>query len=129
MAEVTIYDAGTGRIVAVVSPSLRAGVHLDAGQASIAGAHDEGAVYISDGAALPRPALDMPEQHAVTVGADWILPGIPAGTEVVIGGDHAGTSDQDGLALVFPSAGVWRVELRPPFPWRRAICEVNANED
>ena len=71
--------------------------------------------------------IDLPPPHAL-VGSDWIVPLAPAGTEVWLDGQHLGTTETDDeIVVTFPLPGLWRVELRPPFPWREAGCNVEVS--
>lgn len=80
--------------------------------------------YVASGEIAVRPATGLPAAHTVTANTDWLVPNVPVGTVVFIDGDDAGTVDTGDLVLSFALAGVWQVELRPPFPWVEAKCEV-----
>ena len=76
-----------------------------------------------------RPAINLPPDQAF-VGTDWTIPAAPAGTEVWLDGQHLGTTEtetDDEIVVIFPLPGLWRVELRPPFPWREAGCSVEVS--
>lgn len=80
--------------------------------------------YVSEGLRLARPEISIPATHQLAVNTDWTIPGVPEGTLVIINGEESGEVDASGLVLEFSDTGVWKLELRPPFPWRDAICEV-----
>ena len=80
--------------------------------------------FVLAGEAVSRPAAGLPETHVIAADTDWMLPDVPEGTLVLIDGEEAGAVDATGLTLSFALAGVWRVDLRPPFPWLEASCEV-----
>lgn len=80
--------------------------------------------YALDGEAVPRPVTGLPAIHSIAAGIDWPIADVPAGTTVLINGEQVGTVDATGLTLSFALAGIWRVDLRPPFPWIEASCEV-----
>ena len=80
--------------------------------------------WIDNGEVKDRPATGTPDTHTLPRDTDWTVTGVPEGAEVVIDGHSAGTVDGDGLVLSFPEPGEYRVELRPPFPWQPAACEV-----
>ena len=90
----------------------------------VKGHHDPATKWIDSGEVKDRPATGMPKTHTLPRDTDWTVPDVPEGAEVVIDGHSAGTVDGDGLVLSFPEPGVYSVELRPPFPWRPATCEV-----
>lgn len=119
------YDYETGRILfynegeehALVFP-----INPDYGWAD--GKWDAETHYVVNAVAVPRPATGLPLSHELTADTDWSLSDVPEGTLVLIDGEEAGTVDATGLTLSFALAGVWRVDLRPPFPWLDATCEV-----
>ena len=88
------------------------------------GHHDPDTVYAVNGQPTPRPALPLPAPVA-TVGADWTVQGLPAGTAILIdGAEHPELTDGSDLEMVFPIAGKWPVVIRPPFPWQEASVVV-----
>lgn len=80
--------------------------------------------YVLGGVVTARPATGLPATHSMATSTDWAVPDVPEGTDVLVDGAVAGTVDAGGLVLSFGLAGVWHVELRPPFPWLAASCEV-----
>ncbi|WP_287994586.1 hypothetical protein [Acidiphilium sp.] len=90
----------------------------------IAGSFNGDTHYVSDGAAVSRPVTGLPSAHSLASGVDWSVPDVPEGTLVLIDGVEVGTVDATGLVLSFSLAGLWRVTLKPPFPWIEASCEV-----
>jgi hypothetical protein len=80
--------------------------------------------YVLDGQATPRPATGLPGAGTIAAGADWPIADVPPGTLVLVDDATVGTVDESGLVLSFALAGVWRVSLRPPFPWLDADAEV-----
>ena len=85
-------------------------------------------IDVSSQTVKDRPTVDLPPPHAL-VGSDWIVPLAPAGTEVWLDGVHLGTTEAEDeeIAIPFPLPGLWRVDLRPPFPWREAGCNVEVS--
>lgn len=73
--------------------------------------------YLSDGVVLARPRLAAPAEATIEVGAELVLPGIPAGASVRVGEGAPVPIDDGTLTLVFPLAGHWRVEIACPRPW------------
>ena len=120
----SIYDAD-GRIglVGRMQP-YEAPLNTPEGGGWIEGRYDGAVSYVGDGAVAPRPVTGLPEAHGLPTDTDWTLPDVPSGTQVLIEGAEAGVTDAEGLVLTFPEARLWHVELRPPFPWRAAECEV-----
>jgi hypothetical protein len=94
------------------------------GETALAAAGRDDLHWIDGGVVTDRPVTGLPATHSVAANTDWPVPDVPEGTEVLIDGAAAGTVDGDGLTLNFPDAGVWRVRLLPPFPWRPADCVV-----
>jgi hypothetical protein len=90
----------------------------------VSGVFNGASHYVSEGEAVPRPATGLPAAHALAADTDWTVPDVPEGTAVRIDGEDMGTTDAEGLTLTFAAAGVWRVDLGPPFPWLPASCEV-----
>ena len=80
--------------------------------------------WIDGGVVTDRPATGLPATHEVSADTDWPVADVPEGTDVLIDGASVGTVDETGLVLNFPTAGLWRVRLLPPFPWRPADCVV-----
>ena len=127
MQSFTAHDA-KGRILWGGVISGKSDIHRqaspDLGVSIVRGRHDAATKWIEGGEVKDRPATGMPETHTLPRDTDWTVPDVPEGAEVVIDGHSAGTVDGDGLVLSFPEPGEYRVELRPPFPWRPAACEV-----
>jgi hypothetical protein len=128
MIDVTLFDA-TGRIMQVAR--LQGDDEADATVASedgfagwVSGVFNGRSHYVSEGEVIPRPATGLPAAHALAVDADWVVPDVPEGTAVMVDGVYMGTVNADGLTLSFEAAGVWPVQIEPPFPWLSATCEV-----
>jgi hypothetical protein len=128
MIEATLFDAA-GRIAQTVR--LFSGDEVDTTLAAredltgwVEGLWDGMSHYVSEGEAVPRPATGLPAAHTLAADTDWTVPDVPEGTAVRIDGEDMGTTDAEGLTLTFAAAGVWRVDLGPPFPWLPASCEV-----
>ncbi|MDX5412899.1 MAG: hypothetical protein LPK02_07610 [Rhodobacterales bacterium] len=96
----------------------------DQGFSWVEGNWDKETHYVVNGIATPRPATDLPATHSLAVNTDWSLPSVPVGTVVLIEGEEAGVVDETGLVLNFELSGIWKVDLKPPFPWVDASCEV-----
>lgn len=124
MRPFTVHDAA-GRI-------LRRGRCQDStfemqarsGETVIEGSYNGRTHWIDSGTPTLRPEIGLPETHSIAADTTWTITGVPAGTEVLTDGVVVGTTDGSDLDLSFPEAGVWRVDLRPPFPWRDATSEV-----
>ena len=120
----TYFNVETGRIVKVETrPASNPPILKDAVEV-VEGHFDEHLKWINNGEVKDRPATGLPKSHTLPRDTDWTVPDVPEGAEVVIDEHSAGTVDGDGLVLSFPEPGEYRVELRPPFPWRSATCEV-----
>ena len=121
----TVYETESGQITKILT-AIPSDVPLNTpeGHAWIDGHHDAETKWIDGGEVKERPATGLPDTHTLPRDTDWILPDVPEGAEVVIDEHSAGTVDGDGLVLSFAEPGAYRVELRPPFPWRPATCEV-----
>ena len=74
-----------------------------------------------------RPVLELGDRYALSLNTDWDVLGIPEGSTVIIDGEEAGTTDASGLTLSFEFPGIYVLEIRPPFPWRDAKCEVTVS--
>ncbi|HEV8034390.1 hypothetical protein [Yoonia sp.] len=123
----TVYEKATGAIMSILSGSEDlSALNTPEGCSAISGHYDYFTQYIVDDAAVSRPHVGqpLPATHTLQPDQDWPIPNVPEGTEVFIEGDSQGVVGTDDLVLSFPLAGVWRVELRPPFPWIGATCEV-----
>lgn len=84
--------------------------------------------YILSDTVTPRPTLSaLPATKALGAGVDWSIGGIPEDTEVYLDSVLSGTVDNTGLVLSFPTADTWLVELKPPFPYLNASCEVTVS--
>ena len=94
------------------------------GGGRIEGRSDLRTQYVSNGAVVDRPTLNVPGSVSITVAEDWSLPDLPVGTELYIDGRLEGISDEDGLTLNFGFPAQVSVEFRPPFPTLPATCEV-----
>ena len=120
----SIHDAdGRIRLVGRMQP-YEVPLNTPEGGGWVEGHHDGAVSYVADDAVTPRPDTGLPASHTLPTETDWALPYAPEGTQVLIDGAEAGVTDEDGLILTFPEARIWHVELRPPFPWRGAACEV-----
>lgn len=124
MSTWSLCDSEGRKIAQFTGREIDAALNVPTGGEMIAGDFDENEVYWNGATLAPRPALNIPAQHTVPVNTDWTLTDIPAGTEVLIDGATVATTDGSDLDLSFPEAGPWDLELRPPFPWRDAACEV-----
>lgn len=72
-----------------------------------------------------RPGLPaLASTKTLVVNEDWVIPGIPDGSEVYVDNALIGTVDNTGLTLSFPLAAVWNVLIVPPFPYTSATSEV-----
>ena len=121
---ITTHDA-SGRIRQVMTVRLgEADLNTPDGGGWVEGHHDGAVSYVADDAVTPRPDTGLPEAHTLPADTDWTLPDVPPDTQVLIDGAEAGVTDEGGLILTFPETRKWHVELRPPFPWRGAACEV-----
>ena len=128
---VTGHDA-SGRLLFTLETTNPDDIPLNFPDGWLEGHHEPDTVYAVNGQPTPRPALSLPAPVA-TVGADWTVQGVPAGTTFSINGvlqkdennENLPLVIEDGwMVLIFPMAGAWEVELHPPFPWREATCIV-----
>ncbi len=129
MIALTKYITATGEIFGQISVSSEEDAmlntfSLEMGQALIEGHFDGRDHYVIDGEAVSRPVTGLPASHDLAVGVDWSVADVPEGTQVLIDGVEVGEVDATGLVLSFSLAGVWSVDLVPPFPWVEASCEV-----
>lgn len=124
MTPFTVHDA-TGRILrSGTCPAADLEHQAKAGETVLAAAARDDLHWVNGAVIEVRPNTGLPATHALGVDVDWTVPDVPEGTEVTIDGAAAGTVDDTGLVLSFPSAGAWEVRLDPPFPWRPARCVV-----
>ena len=124
MRSYSVYDLRTGHIGQKIQLSSKSDVIVGENEGLIEGHYYGMTQWIDNGEVKDRPATGLPDTHTLPRDTDWTVPDVPEGAEVVIDGHSAGTVDGDGLVLSFPEPGEYRVELRPPFPWRSATCEV-----
>ncbi len=123
------YLSATGEIVrsGACRQSMVAAQAVHAGEATVAVGQmvADTTDWVNAGLVEQRPGLaDVPTTKALAVDEDWVIAGVPDGTEVWIDGTLAATTDASGLVLSFPLAATWQLRLVPPFPWRPADCEV-----
>lgn len=122
-----VHDAA-GRILRYGrAPASEIAAQAGPGETALAGLGDDAADWVNPQTGLleQRPAVALPEQAAVLVGAEWEVGHVPDGTVVLVDGDEVGVvAGGDALVLQFSTAAFWAVELRPPFPHRRATCLV-----
>lgn len=91
----------------------------------IAGHWDGNIYFVDNGTAYLRPLIeDIPETHSLALNTDWVLPFIPENSTILIDGDEVATVDLSDVTLSFESPGTYKLEIRPPFPWLSATCEV-----
>lgn len=120
----SIFDSDGHKVAQFMGREVDCDLNIPTGGQKVAGDIDGGTQYFDGSTVLPRPEIDLPGTHTLPASTDWTITGVPEGTEVVIDGAVAGMVDDGDLTLTFPEAREWRVELRPPFPWREATCEV-----
>lgn len=123
------YLSATGEIVraGMCRASMVAAQAIHPGEAALAVGQmvADTTDWVNAGLVEQRPWLaDVPATKALAVDEDWVIAGVPDGTEVWIDGGLAGTTDVTGLTLSFPMASVWQLRLVPPFPWKPSDCEV-----
>ena len=124
MIEITTYDsAGRLRQQMTLLDEAEADLNGD----WIAGHWSGQEYYVENGILEPRPSLTLPESHALLIGADWDVLGVPEGSSVIIDAEESGTVDASGLTLSFQFPGVYAVRIVPPFPTREASCEVTVS--
>ena len=131
--KVAVYDLSTGEIAWTIETDSYAA----AAQAAQVGAGrgvavmPEGATgnthYVPAGDAIPRPSLAVPASQVLSVSEVWSITGMPIGTEILVDGDAVGTLDSPVLTLRFDYGAVYQVEIRPPFPWLVAKCQVTVS--
>ena len=129
MIPLTRYHTETGEILGTLTVGTELEVTgnvfmLGPDQAFADGHWSHGTHYILDQVPTARPATGLPATHTLAASTDWAVPDVPEGTDVLVDSETVGTVDATGLVLSFGLAGVWRVDLRPPFPWLIASCEV-----
>lgn len=125
--KVSVYELSTGRILWHFRGSAHgAALQIADGRGVVAGEHPPRLYWVDGGEVAARPQIISPPDGSLPVGADWTVPMVPAGTKVWVDGEHVGTSEADeALVIAFPAPGLWRVELRPPWPWQDASWEVD----
>lgn len=121
----TAYDTATGQLL-WVSFGVENLIEFpeEPGQSWVEGERSGLTHYVLEGEIVARPATGLPPSHELTANTDWSIADVPDGTVVLIDGSEVGAVDDTGLTLSFALAGVWQVDLRPPFPWLNASCEV-----
>jgi hypothetical protein len=129
MSSFGIFDGAGRKVAQFTGRESDALLNVGDGETLVAGNFDGKTQYWDGAAIAPRPEYALSATYSVEVGADWTLADMPAGTAVLIDGAAAGVVDDGELTLTFSEARVWQVELRPPFPWRDAACEVTAHAD
>lgn len=129
MSTWSLFDAAGRKVAQFTGREIDAALNIPTGGHMVAGDIDGDTQYFDGATVLARPVLSLPATHSIATNTDWTLPDIPEGTVVMIDGAEAGVVDSSGLTLTFPEAGLWHVELMPPFPWRDAVCEVTAHAD
>ena len=129
MSSFSIFDAAGQKAAQFNGREIDAVLNIGEGETMVAGDINGETHYWDGSTVLTRPEYALPAAHTLPVNTDWTLADVPNGTEVLIDGATAGTVDDGELTLTFPEARLWRVELRPPFPWRDATCEVTAHAD
>ena len=129
MSSFSIFDAIGRKVAQFNGREIDAVLNIGEGGAMVAGDINGETHYWDGSTVLARPEYDLPTTHTLPVNTEWTLTDVPNGTEVLIDGATAGVVDDGELTLTFPEPRLWRVELRPPFPWRDAKCEVTAHAD
>ncbi len=124
-----IYLAATGEIVrsGMCRASMVPAQAIYPGEAAVAVGQmvADTADWVNGGLVEQRPGLaDVPGAKALGVDEDWVIPGVPEGSDVWVDGALAGVTDATGLTLSFPLAATWQVRVVPPFPWKPSDCEV-----
>ena len=122
----TAYEPETGKLLWVShGPEEIILFPEDQGFNWIDGEWNTATHYVIDGVATPRPVTGLPATHELAINTDWTVADVPEGTVVILNGNEIGTIEgSDELTLAFDFAANWTVELRPPFPWVEAKCEV-----
>ena len=121
----SLYDYQNGKIFATCSgPESDANLNGD----WIEGHWDGREYYVLNGEPTERPVIDAPAFISLDVSAEWEVGDVPAGTTVLIDRVEVGVTDGTALILSFPVAKTYRVDLRPPFPWRDCRAEVEVHE-
>jgi hypothetical protein len=135
-----VVDAETGRILQWVNPiysqlqqqSLRgSGTFIAYGQ------HDQAAFYYPDGLLAVRPRLWLSDQLAVAIGEAFSLPA-PAGSFITYlrpSSEHRSgylsqnfdLTEDETFAFETEVPGVYRLILRPPFPYQRQELQVTVS--
>lgn len=123
MIDITTYQNG----IMLQQMTLLDETEADLNGDWVAGHWSESEYYVDNGAVELRPLLAVPETHALLVGADWDVLGVPEGSAVFVDGEEVGTTDATGLTLSFQFPGVYAVRIVPPFPTREASCEVTVS--
>jgi len=126
-----IYDPPTGRILGSgTCESSLLGHYPSSGEAVLAVGQMVANTtdWVNAGMVEQRPGLvDLPATRTLAVDEDWVIPGIPDGTEVWVDDALIGTVDTTGLTMSFPLAATWQLRLVPPFPWKPGTCEVTTS--
>jgi len=137
MTPFTFYHPATGEISHAMSVSIPTDssdaweslfdAHEADGLAWLPGAYEPDEWWIDGSDPAARPVMGLSPQHEVAAGEPWTIADVPPGTHVLVDGIEIGVTDDTGLTLVRSAPGDFRVELRPPFPWRPATATVSVS--
>ena len=119
----TPYDQ-EGRLVAPFYVSSEIDVISNSPHGYLDGHHDPETTYALNGEPEPRPSLIVPKTQSLSTNVDWNLGELPEDSIVLIEGEEKGHTDTTALVLSFDFPGTYTLEIEPPFPWRKATCEV-----
>lgn len=130
----TVYDLVSGKTILILSsPSPETDDWLQQGYGVVDGAWPDLAYYVHPQTQIPTPRplleLTVDKTRVVCNGSDVAtVSGLPIPCLTKINGEEIWVDD-GSLELTFELAGVYRIELDPPWPYRPATVEIIANED
>lgn len=80
--------------------------------------------FVKEGSLIQRPTIDLLTKKTLATKEDWSITGLPPGTEFWMDDEFMGVIEDGEMTLTFEFPETYEVELKPPFPWIGAKCEV-----
>lgn len=116
----TFFELETGRITRVFSSSSDSPPPVPNGEDKIEGAYPDGQYWVSNGQAIQREVIDLPDDVSVEAGANVSI-ATPEGTEFYVNGSLSQPP------LVF-DPGITLLGVNPPFPMKGKLISVVATQ-